>query len=236
MGLFNNLNKDNLHHAYLIEGIHQEVLSEVLAFIESIGVSTVASSDFTHIHLDSFRVDDARDLKSLAKERGYTDNKKIFLISANNFLLEAQNTLLKLFEEPIENTIFFLVVPDRNILLPTLHSRFYFLSDEEKNKTPSKQISQFLKMSLSDRILFIKDLINEEELKDDEGKKMLIEDGARIQSLKFLNQLEATLSESTATVPVNVFEHIFKVREFLRIPGASVKNMMESVALITPKL
>jgi len=31
-----------------------------------------------------------------------------------------------------------------------------------------------------------------------------------------------------------MFQHFLKVREFLRMPGSSAKNLMESVALIIP--
>ena len=43
------------------------------------------------------------------------------------FSLDAEHALLKIFEEPKKNTHFFLIVPDKNALLPTLVSRFYFI-------------------------------------------------------------------------------------------------------------
>src|SRR3989338_4421521 len=121
-----HLDKNNLHHAYLIEGQRDEIVPEVLEFIKSLGIKTAGNSDFCYITLDSFKIEDARNLKSYGAEKGVTSGKKIFLISANNFLLEAQNSLLKIFEEPIEDTHFFVVTPDANALLRTLVSRFYF--------------------------------------------------------------------------------------------------------------
>src|SRR3989344_1610534 len=104
--IIESLNKDNLHHAYLIEGDKDKILPELLEFIEKLGVKQ-GSADFSQIELDTFKVEDARNLKSYAMEKGFSAQKKIFIISANSFLLEAQNTLLKVFEEPIENTHFF---------------------------------------------------------------------------------------------------------------------------------
>src|SRR3989344_2218828 len=127
--ILKHLDKNNLHHAYLIEGKREEVLPEILKFVDSLGIDTNANSDFVNISLDSFKIDDARNLKSFGNEKGFSlekNAKKIFIISANNFLLEAQNSLLKMFEEPIENTHFFLVTPDANALLKTFASRFYF--------------------------------------------------------------------------------------------------------------
>src|SRR3989344_512465 len=111
-----HLNEDNLHHAYLIEGAREEIVPEILTFIESLGIQTSGNPDFLHISTDSFKIEDARNLKTYGAEKSFSGGKKIFIISTNNLLLEAQNTLLKMFEEPTEDTHFFLVVPERNAL------------------------------------------------------------------------------------------------------------------------
>jgi DNA polymerase III delta prime subunit len=234
--MFEHIDKKNLHHAYLIEGSREAVLPEILKFIESLGVVTTGSSDFTHIHLDTFKVEDARSLKALGGEKGYTEKKKIFLLSTNSFLLEAQNTLLKLFEEPIENTHFFLVMPDKNSLLPTFISRFQLISAKEKNNSAENIAEKFLKMNLPTRIEFVKDLLVEEEEKDDEGREILQENSARSNALIFLNNLEAALHKDLKDISPAVFEHILKVRKFLRMPGSSTKTLLEGVALVTPQL
>src|ERR1035437_6840420 len=118
--LFQHLDKNNLHHAYLIEGAKEEVVPEILELMRSLNIETSGNPDFQHISVDSFKIKDARNLKAFGSEKGFSAGKRIFLISANNFLLEAQNTLLKMFEEPTENTHFFLIVPDINSLLQTL--------------------------------------------------------------------------------------------------------------------
>src|SRR3989344_4999324 len=100
--IFDHLSKNSLHHAYLIEGDREKIVPEILEFLKSLGIEK-GNPDFFHIELDSFKIDDARNLKSYATEKGFSMDKKVFLISANSFLLEAQNSLLKLFEEPIEN-------------------------------------------------------------------------------------------------------------------------------------
>jgi hypothetical protein len=95
-----HFNKENLHHAYLIEGDREEVTPEITDFLESIGIKINNNPDFYHIKLDALKIDDARNLKSLTSEKSFVDGKKIFLLSVNSILLEAQNTLLKIFEEP----------------------------------------------------------------------------------------------------------------------------------------
>lgn len=249
--IFKNIDKNNLHHAYLIEGGREEILPQVLKFIEELGVSTSQNADFSHIVVDSFKVEDARNLKAFSAEKSNVIGKRIFLISANNFLLEAQNTLLKIFEEPIEDTHFFLIVPDKNILLKTLISRFYVLSSKMAGSGEITQAEKFIKMPLITRIEFIKELLKETDEEADE--EIITQNSIRARALKFLNAFEVTLHSKTLgnssvfTLPgvpggtyadknflMSCFSHIFKVRKFLRMPGSSTKNLMESVALIVP--
>lgn len=246
--ILKHLDKDNLHHAYLIEGEDEEIVPEVLQFLKSLGIQTTGNSDFCHIHLDSFKIEDARNLKSYEIEKGFSSAKKVFIISANHFLLEAQNSLLKMFEEPIENTHFFLIVPDVNSLLKTLVSRFYLIRPGEEAEDSFTKTSvtvdaeKFISMTLKSRIDFIKELLVEPEEEDEEGNEIVALDSTRSKALKFLNMLEFVLHKkifiqkkflknSSGATP---FNHFFKVREFLRQPGSSPKTLMESVALVVP--
>ena len=233
--LFNKIDKNNLHHAYLIEGEHEIVLPLVLEFIESLGVRTEGNPDFSHIRLDSLKVEDARNLKILSGEKGTVLGKRIFLISTNNFLLDAQNALLKMFEEPIDNTHFFIILRDRNTLLKTLLSRLYLIEANSSISQVYKDAENFLKMTVPNRILFIKDLLVEVD-EDEEGVESMVLESARAKALQFLNAVEAVLHEniSKGIFDTQIFEHVFNVRKYLRMPGSSAKNLMESVALTLP--
>src|SRR3989344_5234823 len=191
--LSNHLDKNNLHHAYLIEGARDEVVPEIVKFLESSGINTAGSSDCIRVNLDSFRIEDARNLKSYGNQKSFSSAKKVFIISANNFLLEAQNSLLKMFEEPIENTHFFLVVPDKNALLKTLVSRFYLISPTPGVGKEMEEAEKFVKMPLRSRIDFIKELLTEPEEEDEEGNEIVALDSTRSKALKFLNALESVL-------------------------------------------
>ena len=242
-----HLDKNNLHHAYLIEGRSDEIIPEIVKFFKDLGVKTVGSSDFIQINLDSFKIEDARNLKSYGNQKGFSADKKIFIISANNFLLDAQNSLLKMFEEPIENTHFFLIVPDVNILLKTFISRFYLISTKSESTEEYKMAEKFIAMPLSQRIDFMKELLVEPEGEDvptevgiptGVGKEIEIIplDSARSKSLKFLDALELVLHDKLPKFhkDISFFGQIFKVREYLRMPGSSTKTLMESVALSVP--
>ncbi|MBI3305614.1 hypothetical protein HYZ82_00565 [Candidatus Nomurabacteria bacterium] len=242
MNLINqHLDKNNLHHAYLLEGEREAVAGEVLKFMDELEVKTAGNPDFTHIALDSFKIEDARNLKSFANERAFSGGKKIFMISANSLLLEAQHSLLKMFEEPVENTHFFVIVPDANSLLKTLVSRFYVVSARQDLASEVKNAEKFIGMPLQKRINFIKELLVEPEETDGEGNEVVVLDSTRSKALKFLNALELILHKNLMSKPAfdteaKCFEHFFKIRKFLRMPGSSVKMLMESVALIVPIL
>ena len=67
--------------------------------------------------------------------------KKIFIIETGFFTREAQNSLLKVFEEePTEGTHFFVFTPSAETLLPTLRSRMVILHQKRKvSKTRTLQ-------------------------------------------------------------------------------------------------
>lgn len=221
-----NFDPDNLHHAYLIEGGIRHA-SEVLVFTQ-----TLPDAEIIKIQTDAFKLEDAHNLKSLSGEKSISLGKKIFVISANSVLREAQNAMLKLFEEPISGTHFFLIVPDANALLKTLLSRFYLIS-ERKDVSPDEDVSKFLAMPLARRIDFIKEKLAQFEEENEEEETT---DSARASALRFLNSLEFALHQKVPAEKRDAesFEHIWKARELLRVPGSSVKNLLESVALTAP--
>jgi len=237
MSLLFSLDKNNLHHAYLIEGAREEVVAELLEFFKNMGINTTGNADLCQISLDVFKIDDARNLKSLSTEKSFSGTKKIFIISANIFLLEAQNSLLKLFEEPIEGTHFFIITPEASGLLKTLASRFYFISSKSKKDAEMRHAEEFVKMSLKNRLDFIKELLAQPE---DEDSEVVVLDSNRAKAMRFLNALEETFHKKILSKPdinktnTGFFNHFFKVREFIRMPGSSPKTLMESVALAVP--
>ncbi len=241
--MLQHLNKNNLHHAYLIEGNKDEILPEVFSFFEDMGVKTSGNPDFYNIALDTFKMEDAENLKSSANQKSFSatkDAKRIFIISANNFLHNAQNTLLKIFEEPNEDTHFFVIVPDVSVLLKTLVSRFYFISARSGIDEELKTADKFIKMNLSARLDFLKELLKGKEESEEDKNEEISTDSPRAKANRFLNALEVSVSKTEEPHPgpllikerVKAIEQIFKVREFLRQPGSSAKMLMESVAII----
>ncbi len=233
-----HLDKNNLHHAYLIEGEKEKILPEIFDFLEEINIKIAGNPDFYHITIDNFKIDEAFDLRAMSSDRGFSPSKKIFLLCVNTISLDAQNVLLKMFEEPILNTHFFLIVPDSNALLKTLVSRFYSVSARATLAEEAKNAEKFIAMSLRERIEYLKILLAEPEEEDEEGSEIVVTDSARSKALQFLNALELVLHRiflSKTVFDTRFFEHFFRVRESLRMPGSATKTLMESVVLLIPE-
>ena len=235
MSIIDHLDTKNLHHAYLVEGMHTSVVPEVLAFIESLGIEVVANPDLYRVHIDNFKMDEALQLRAMSIEKSFSGAKKFFILSVNSFAREAQQVLLKMFEEPRPDTHFFLILPDKDILLPTVLSRMYCIDANTENTLDIKQAEKFITMNTTARIEFLKEFLAASDESDEENLAL---ESNRSKALKFLNAVETALHNKTIAKSkfegTDIFSHMFKVREYLRMPGSSVKSLLESVALTIP--
>lgn len=81
------------------------------------------------------------DAKNIGKESYIAEKEeKLIIIMAYSFRQEAQNYLLKIFEEPPKNINFLLVCPSKNLLLPTIRSRFIIEMKKEINTKKSLEL------------------------------------------------------------------------------------------------
>jgi len=223
--LKNQLDKDKLHHAYLLEGVKEEILEELHSFLKSeLKFPTKANPDFWSGDFDTFGIDDGRNIKQM-QSRMSTGDKKIFIISTNFFTREAQNSLLKTFEEPTENTHFFIITPNTESLLPTLRSRLFFI--------PYPRITLGVQgLSLDKGKCFI-DACKAKRL---EMMKEIIDSKDKQKAIEFLDSIEKVLYKKvggrTSDQEVFVFEEIIKARSYLNDRSPSIKMILEHIALI----
>lgn len=111
-------------HALLITGDREAATKEAT----HLACTLLGTTDSTHPDLlicsyDLLSVDDARELARLAANTPVAGEHKAFVIQASRIFHEAQNALLKLFEEPPAGTHLYLLLPHAGGLLPTLRSR-----------------------------------------------------------------------------------------------------------------
>ena len=199
------------HHAYYAEGS----LSEFDAH-------KAALKPFWASSFERFGIDESRELIALSSLKNF--NEAVFLIGAASITGEAQQALLKLFEEPQAGTTFVLLLP-HGALLPTLKSRmlpYPELSTVAENSSLHMEARQFLKISGKDRSDFITKI-----LKDEEGTKEHVRD--------FVNALEIELVKDVKKNRQGL-EDIAMVRDYVGDRAPSLKMLLEHLALSLPTI
>ncbi len=153
-----------MHHANLLVGDSAWAYAHAQLEIDS------ENPDMAVYEYDRMAIADARSLIQNALLRPVRESYRTFVIVAQSILPEAQNALLKLFEEPNSHTIFYLIIPREDILLPTLRSRMHLLGTEVK-KSDEGEFSTFLQLSYIDRLAIIAEKLKSE---DDEWTKNIV--------------------------------------------------------------
>jgi DNA polymerase-3 subunit delta' len=113
---------------------------------------------------EDFLIDDA---KAVIKEAYIAESEqKIIITLSKSYNIYAQNSLLKILEEPPRNITFVLCAPSKTIFLPTIRSRL-LLKSIEADKTIVNTELDFRKMSINDIYIFLKEhnLSEKEEIK-----------------------------------------------------------------------
>lgn len=102
---------------------------------------------------DDFLLEDA---KIVAKEAYISESEiKYLLIIANSFNIYAQNSLLKMLEEPPKNTIFIIISNSKTNFLPTIRSRIQIITHTQEKRDRNIELN-LSKMNLNDIFNFIK--------------------------------------------------------------------------------
>ncbi len=97
------------------------IVCEDLEYAKRSVVDSIESKLKRIFFRDELKVDDARDI--IHEAYITEESNKYIIISAKSFNQYAQNSLLKLLEEPPRNIIFILIVRNKSLLLPTIRSR-----------------------------------------------------------------------------------------------------------------
>lgn len=234
--LFGNRN----HHAFLIVGNSQKNFEAIRHLAHSkVSAGEVHTADIWSRQFGSLSIDEARELK---ENQNTMPNgpRRVVILSLETIQHEAQNSLLKLFEEPSATTTFFICVENYEIFLPTLLSRFYITSISGSDGSPAGSLAdtpavgidtqKFLASSIVDRLAMLEPILKEKD---------------RVKAEHFLNDLESTLykvfekkllDQKTQAEQMAVFDELFSARRFLRSRSSSVKMILEHICGIIPAL
>ncbi len=215
-----------MHHAYLYYG-SLSVLPELVAAARALfKFKKENDPDVRVLEYEKFGIDEARGLKDMAQLRNISD-KALFIIGVSSVTSEAQQALLKLFEEPQQGSIFVLLAP-HGAIIPTLRSRLLIYPEEIEEEGKRVSVKTFLASPYKARSAEIAKL-----LKDDEGVRDRVRD--------FLQALEAELYKNLQKTKGNKaflesLEDIVKVRSYTTDRSPSLKMLLEHLAVTLPTL
>jgi hypothetical protein len=231
MNDFDNLFPRILYHSYIVEGDPEITSLDLRKFLEERGEVETNSPDVLVQNYDAFTIDDSHKIKEWHSEMGVSGGKRICIIGAKFINHDAERTLLKIIEEPAVNTHFFLVVPNSLILLDTIRSRTHIVSTiNNGNNDFEKVAKEFISATPKNRIDLVGKIIKEN--KDEESSGNL-----RFVAIQLINEIEKVIFEKFKKNPKDtnlqfILEELQKNREFLNLPGASVKMILEHLALV----
>ena len=224
----------NRHHAFVIEAEAEEGIKAAETWVKKeLGMKTGNNPDVAVMRYGLLSVDDARRVSELAAGAAFAGDTKAVIISASRAYHEAQNALLKLFEEPPEGTFLFLILPSLGGLLPTLRSRVQVLSaGKTKNTTiygSNSVATEFMKATKEKRSAMIKKLASG---KDEEERRE-----NREEALAIINGIEqAAYAEFKRGGPTaTLLSDIAELRGHLHDRSAPVRMILEHLSLVIPK-
>lgn len=202
------------HHAYLSFAHSLETSGVPLAYQKG-------AIDVYHLLTPRVTIDDARSLTTLSEQRPFEAEKRVFVVVTSDIAVEAQNALLKLFEEPPLHAQFYVVVPKTAFLLPTLRSRLEVLEGQAAvtviTDTDTTFIS-FASLSYAERLIQI-------------GEKTKAKDLVWIEAI--LQGFEVATKKATKEKEL-MLKTVLLIRSYISSKGASAKMLIEELALVLP--
>lgn len=175
--------------------------------------------DVVHVLADRFSIAEARELIRSAELLAFEGGSRIFVLCAQEIALDAQNALLKLFEEPPAHVRFFIVLKQSSYILPTLLSRL-FVYDEVKTASleDNETFQTFMSASYKDRLT-------------------LVADNTKNKNATWIEALVQGCEDFAASSPhthQNVLKKVLFVRSYIGTKGSSAKMLLEELALSLP--
>jgi len=214
----------NSHHAYLYEGPASLLPQLADSACQHFAFKKEGNPDVLIEQWEKFGIDEARELSQQASLKS-SGERSLFVLGFSSITSEAQQALLKLFEEPREGAMFVVLVP-HGTLIPTLRSRF--LDYPEKisrlNLDRGTDAKEFLAAAYAKRSAMITEFMKDEE-------------GVRERARNFLNELERILYTKIENSEVREgLADIAHFREYLSDRSPSLKMILEHFAATLPPL
>ncbi|MBX9906596.1 hypothetical protein K2X96_01705 [Patescibacteria group bacterium] len=210
-----------IHHAYLIVGLFEHARTHAYELHGIPKNDQYGNPDIQELTYSTVGIDDVRQLKVWSTQAPVGAGRRLFILNTHAVAHEAQNALLKLFEEPPKASSFVLIIPQLEHILPTLRSRCEIVvlhRDEHTDIALS-----FLRMSYADRL---KEIALRIKNKDSAWTDTLL--------MSLESHFYATYSDTRRSVHEDALRALLFVQGYIGKRGASPKMLLEHLAVVLP--
>lgn len=214
------------HHAFLLCGDKKSAVRDLVDYFEKEKkLATKGNPDFLIFDYDVFGIDESREISSRHSQKSFGGEGRVFVVSLNFITTEAQNSMLKLFEDPASGVRFFVAVSDKEVILPTLRSRFHIVETNESENLKNAG-KKFLSMPLGQRLKFVRKIAD--DIKNEKASKT--------EAVAVANGLIEELASDAGKIrqKSKILEELEKCRGYLNDRSPSIKMLLEHIALIVP--
>ena len=203
------------HHAILFEGDTTQALKAAERYIKDIlGITMQQNPDVVHFILERFTIEHARELKEQAAQTPL-GSARVFIIKTTSILGEAQNALLKLFEEPSSRSHFVIILPNASQLLPTVRSRLLHAGTFTQQERQLERAELFLSSTIGERIEMVEDIIKNKD---------------RTTARELIHEIEHALHSKGVTNNVESLKDVALASQYILDTSSSVKHVVLHIA------
>lgn len=222
------------HHAYFYAGDIEEGIAAALAYGERVlSLSGSNNPDIITLRYSLFSVEDARFVSDIVSKTA-TGEKKLVTVAAGRIFHEAQNALLKTFEEPPSGTTLILIVPSEGNIIATLRSRLLALPGSGDTASRHERGAAFMKASTEEREKLVAKIL-------DKGKGDAAEEKqeARIEALHLAEELLRLAYERNAKKEDPelraLLDDLNRLIPILHERSAPLKPILEHLLIVVPE-
>lgn len=208
------------HHAYLVVGDLEEGIARAEVFAEK-------GAEVVTLRYGQFTVDDARALADTVQR---ASSERVIVVAVRRFFHEAQNALLKVFEEPPSGTTLVLVLEGAGALLPTLRSRLVPLPGTRGSRALPASAEAFIAGTAAAREKLVAKLL--ERAKSDKPEE---KQAARADALVLVEGIaHAAHAKSEAPGMRDLLSDLSRFAPILHERAAPLKPILEHLLIVAP--
>ena len=221
------------HHAYYYVAHQEEGIAQALRYAhESLHMVSEGNPDIVILRHTLFSVDDARSVVRHVGQTGIS-GKKLLILSTERIFHEAQNALLKVFEDPPDGTTLILILPSTGLLLPTLRSRLLSLPVGSHAGGLSHTVQTFIQASTTEREKILNALLTRAKSDKDDEKQAVR--GEALRLIEGLTQRAHDIWKKKPDADLTLFlEEMSRFIPILHERSAPLKLIFEHVLLTMP--